>query len=63
LARAFSTTNSTHKEEKAMAKGQMKSNKETKKPKADKNVPKKGAAAAAENAQAKGGFNPFAKKA
>jgi hypothetical protein len=46
----------------AMAKGQMKSNKEKKKPKADWNKKKKGAAAAAGQAPAKPGSNPFGKK-
>ena len=45
-----------------MAKGQMKSNKEKKKPKADWNKKKKGAAAAAGQAPAKPGSNPFGKK-
>ncbi len=47
-----------------MAKGQVKSNKETKKPKADKNLPKKGAETAYQKAQGKGGpaSDPFAKK-
>jgi hypothetical protein len=46
----------------AMAKGQMKSNKEKKKPKADWNKKKKGAAATAGQAPAKPGHNPFGKK-
>jgi hypothetical protein len=45
-----------------MAKGQMKSNKEKKKPKADWNKKKKGVAAAAGQAPAKPGSNPFGKK-
>jgi hypothetical protein len=46
----------------AMAKGQMKSNKEKKKPKAEWNKKKKGAAPAAGQAPAKPGHNPFGKK-
>jgi hypothetical protein len=46
----------------AMAKGQMKSNKEKKKPKADWNKKKKGGAAAAGQAPAKPGHNPFGTK-
>jgi hypothetical protein len=42
-----------------MAKGQMKSNKEKKKPKAEWNKKKKGGAA---QASAKPGHNPFGKK-
>jgi hypothetical protein len=45
-----------------MAKGQMKSNKEKKKPKAEWNKKKKGGAAAAVQAPAKPGHNPFGKK-
>jgi hypothetical protein len=49
-----------------MAKGQMRSNKEKKKPKAEWNKKKKGSAApspyAAAQAQTKPGFNPFGKK-
>jgi hypothetical protein len=45
-----------------MAKGQMKSNKEKKKPKAEWNKKKKGGAAAAAQAPAKPGHNPFGKK-
>jgi hypothetical protein len=45
----------------AMAKGQMKSNKEKKKPKAEWNK-KKGAAPTAGQAPAKPGHNPFGKK-
>jgi hypothetical protein len=47
-----------------MAKGEMKGNKEAKKPKADKNRPKV-LGSAYKQAQAKGGTspNPFAKKA
>ena len=46
-----------------MAKGQMKSNKEKKKPKAEWNKKKKGGvAAAASQAPAKPGYNPFGKK-
>jgi len=41
-----------------MAKGQMKGNKEAKKPKADKDAPKKSAGSAYQNAQGKG--NPVA---
>jgi hypothetical protein len=44
-----------------MAKGQMKSNKEKKKPKAEWNK-KKGAAPTAGQAPAKPGHNPFGKK-
>lgn len=46
-----------------MAKGQMRSNKEAKKPKADKNQPK-GSGSAYKQAQAKGGTSPtpFTKK-
>jgi hypothetical protein len=46
-----------------MAKGQMKSNKETKKPKADKNQPKSGGSAYKQS-QGKGTAtaNPFVKK-
>jgi hypothetical protein len=46
-----------------MAKGEMKSNKEAKKPKADKNRPK-ALGSAYKQAQAKGGTSPtpFAKK-
>jgi hypothetical protein len=46
-----------------MAKGQMKSNKETKKPKADKNAPKSGGSAY-KMSQGKGAAttNPFAGK-
>ncbi len=48
-----------------MAKGQVKSNKEAKKPKADKNQPKKGSETAYQKSQGKGGHtaDPFAKKA
>jgi hypothetical protein len=48
--------------EEVMAKGQMKGNKEAKKPKADKDAPKKGAASAYQSAQGKGGptTSPFA---
>ncbi len=48
-----------------MAKGQIRGNKEAKKPKADKNTPKKAAGTAYQNAQGKGGptASPFAKKA
>jgi hypothetical protein len=46
----------------AMAKGQMRSTKEKKKPKAEWNKKKKGGAAAAGQAQAKPGTNPFGKK-
>jgi hypothetical protein len=46
----------------AMAKGQMKSNKEKKKPKAEWNKKKKGGAAAAGQPPAKPGHNPFGKK-
>jgi hypothetical protein len=46
----------------AMAKGQMKSNKEKKKPKAEWNKKKKGSAAAAGQPPAKPGHNPFGKK-
>jgi len=49
-----------------MAKGQMRSSKEKKKPKADKNKKKKHtplAGQAAGQAQDHPGFNPFAKKA
>ncbi len=48
-----------------MAKGQLKGNKEAKKPKADKNAPKKSAGTAYQNAQGKGApmATPFAKKA
>ena len=48
-----------------MAKGQIRGNKEAKKPKADKNAPKKTAGTAYQNAQGKGGPTaaPFAKKA
>ena len=45
-----------------MAKGQMKSNKEKKKPKAEWNKKKKGAAPTAGQAPAKPGHNPFGKK-
>ena len=45
-----------------MAKGQMKSNKEKKKPKAEWNKKKKGGAAATAQAPAKPGHNPFGKK-
>jgi hypothetical protein len=45
-----------------MAKGQMKSNKEKKKPKAEWNKKKKGGAPAGGQAQAKPGQNPFGKK-
>lgn len=49
-----------------MAKGQMRSNKEKKKPKADHNKKKKGGPAsspfAAVQTQAKASSNPFAKK-
>jgi hypothetical protein len=47
-----------------MAKGQAKSNKETKKPKADKDQPKKGGESAYQKSQGKGGAaaDPFAKK-
>jgi hypothetical protein len=46
-----------------MAKGQMKGNKEAKKPKADKNQPK-AAVSAYKQSQSKGGqaINPLAKK-
>lgn len=51
-----------------MAKGQMRSNKEKKKPKADKNKKKKGGAArsspfAAGQGQGTPGANPYGKKA
>lgn len=51
-----------------MAKGQMRSNKEKKKPKADKNSKKKkhvpfGGQAVPGQSQDHPGFNPFAKKA
>jgi hypothetical protein len=48
-----------------MAKGQIKGNKEAKKPKADKNAPKKAGGTAYQNAQGKGvpTAAPFAKKA
>ncbi len=48
-----------------MAKGQIRGNKEAKKPKADKNLPKKAAGAGYQNAQGKGSPppSPFAKKA
>jgi hypothetical protein len=51
--------------EEIMAKGQIRGNKEAKKPKADKNAPKKAAGTAYQNAQGKGGptASPFAKKA
>jgi hypothetical protein len=47
-----------------MAKGQLKGNKEAKKPKADKNQPKSGAVSDYQRAQGKGGpaADPFAKK-
>jgi hypothetical protein len=45
-----------------MAKGQMKSNKEKKKPKAEWNKKKKGGPAAAGQAPTKPGHNPFGKK-
>jgi hypothetical protein len=45
-----------------MAKGQMKSNKEKKKPKAEWNKKKKGSAAVAGQPPAKPGHNPFGKK-
>lgn len=47
-----------------MAKGQMRPNKEKKKPKAEKNKKKKGGAAPSPFAQASGqpGQNPFGKK-
>jgi len=46
-----------------MAKGQIKGNKEAKKPKADKNNPKKSSGSAYQQAQGKGGAaTPFAKK-
>jgi hypothetical protein len=45
-----------------MAKGQMRSNKEKKKPKADWNKKKKGGVAATASAQAKPSQNPFGKK-
>jgi hypothetical protein len=45
-----------------MAKGQMKSNKEKKKPKAEWNKKKKGGVTAAAQASAKPGHNPFGKK-
>jgi hypothetical protein len=50
-------------QEDTMSKGQEKGNKEAKKPKADKNLPK-GGGSAYKQAQAKGGTapNPFAKK-
>jgi hypothetical protein len=45
-----------------MAKGQMKGNKEAKKPKADKDAPKKTGSSAYQNAQGKGNptTTPFA---
>ncbi|HLQ89081.1 MAG TPA: hypothetical protein VK148_03470 [Xanthobacteraceae bacterium] len=46
-----------------MAKGQMKSNKEKKKPKAAHNQKKKGAATPQSAGQVQPGGNPFAKKA
>ncbi len=48
-----------------MAKGQIKGNKEAKKPKADKDAPKKSGGTAYQNAQGKGApiITPFAKKA
>jgi hypothetical protein len=45
-----------------MAKGQMRSNKEKKKPKADWNKKKKGGAPVAGQPSAKPGQNPFGKK-
>jgi hypothetical protein len=47
-----------------MAKGQAKSNREAKKPKADKNQPKKSGESAYQRSQGKGGaaVDPFAKK-
>lgn len=48
-----------------MAKGQMRSNKEKKKPKSDKNLKKKqpfGGAAAPGQKETHPGFNPFSKK-
>jgi hypothetical protein len=45
-----------------MAKGQMKSNKEKKKPKAEWNKKKKGGVATAGQAPVKPGHNPFGKK-
>ena len=49
-----------------MAKGQMRSNKEKKKPKADHNKKKKGGEPAvspfARQGEAKPGFNPYGKK-
>jgi hypothetical protein len=45
-----------------MAKGQMKSNKEKKKPKAEWNKKKKGGVAASAQASVKPGHNPFGKK-
>ncbi len=45
-----------------MAKGQMRSNKEKKKPKAEWNKKKKGGVAPAASAQAKPGQSPFGKK-
>lgn len=48
-----------------MAKGQIRGNKEAKKPKADKNEPKKAAGTAYQNMQGKGvtTASPFSKKA
>jgi hypothetical protein len=48
-----------------MAKGQIKGNKEAKKPKADKNAPKNAVGTAYRNAQDKGAptASPFTKKA
>jgi hypothetical protein len=48
-----------------MAKGQVRGNKEAKKPKSDKNQPKKGHESAYQKSQGKGGLtaDPFAKKA
>ena len=45
-----------------MAKGQMRSNKEKKKPKAAHNLQKKGSAAPVASGQVKPGFTPSGKK-
>lgn len=54
---------SVHWQEDVMAKGQMRANKEKRKPKADKSKPKHVSAYKAAQAQSNPAANPFAKKA
>jgi hypothetical protein len=61
------TATAINRQEDAMAKGQMRSNREKKKPKAEHNKKKKGNAPAASpfaagQSQAAPGYNPYGKK-